>query len=106
MHSAKWRIGFVRYAQDRPRSGTESLARMIILFPLRRQIGFIRDVTKQLNALSSREQRNAHMISVLEIEFNPNLEIGVSRSLVERDLIEFADAVWMLLRGEKRGGTA
>ena len=79
---------------------------MIVLFPLRCQTRFVRQVVNELKALTSQRQRDELMIRYVGSKFEHAVTFSDDARGVERDLIDFADEVWTRVRGEKRGGAA
>ena len=79
---------------------------MIVLFPLRRQTAFVRQIVDELKALTSQKLRDQLMIRVIGAKFEWMVTVIDDDLAIERDLIAFADDVWTQVKGERRGGAA
>ncbi|MBR1156812.1 DUF6074 family protein [Bradyrhizobium sp. JYMT SZCCT0428] len=93
-----------RLRRDQPQPGAIDSA--VVLFPLRYRSAFVRAVAEQIKLLPTRKERSDYMISLLENEFNRELDIGLDEEIAEADLVSFADAVWSIVHRKHRGGAA
>ncbi|MEH2482021.1 hypothetical protein V1282_005378 [Nitrobacteraceae bacterium AZCC 2146] len=79
---------------------------VIVPFPTTRQAGYVDRIARHIRSMPLQEQRNRYLVSIIHVEYNRQLDAGVDQLLVEADLKAFADAVWVAVRGEQRGGAA
>jgi hypothetical protein len=79
---------------------------MIVLFPLRFQAAFVRQVVCELKSLPSQKQRNERMVRIVGERFEWMESVTEDTVAIEQDLIAFADEVWHRVTGERRGGAA
>jgi hypothetical protein len=79
---------------------------LIVPFPLSRQAGYVDKIARHIRSLPTQDARNKYMVSIIEIEFERELDLGIDQLIVESDLIRFADDVWQTVHGERCGGAA
>lgn len=78
----------------------------IIPFPLARQAGYVDRIARRIRSLSTQSERNAAMVSVVRVEFERLLDLGVAREVAEPCLISFCDSVWEAVNQEVCGFVA
>lgn len=94
-------------ARRRRRSVTQPLFPAEVRpFPLTAYAGSVDRLARHLRSLPTLQQRSDAMVQHIEIEWNRLCDLGADERATEKELIDFANAVWAAVDRVERGGAA